>query len=1186
MEQVSLTNLLKYCLGYVRLTSRRSHLIQDKFAVSLDNDLFVLSDFLSRDSNDTQSNKFIINLQHFYSLTPKDITKENERQYNREKQIAEKLEEIYNKYKNDEFTKQINLNFGFYEIELPEIEAETTTDEEADDQLKDANLFGQQQIQHKAYRIERRPLFSLPVIIDREHGKYYLRPADSEVQYNVGILEPVLGEERLLQVVETFGQYEIGDKFTLPINNIDIFNELWGRVCEQLRLTDAVFGESSFKWDEFRISLSPKVNYFLVEDLLKLSRLDEDKLKMSAITGWVDEAGLSNESNIPEEEELYFPLPYDKYQLKVLKLINNKASVVQGPPGTGKSQTIANILCHLAANGKRVLFVSQKAQALKVVKDKLNELKVNGEKLQCLYGYIPNLASPQIGENDELDGIAPQLAGLGPYLAKMEYSHHTASDVNEEILAIVGAKKGICNFFNKSIDEQRLFYRHFNELETLQDYAVSISNFPKFKTNFTSDAKKTIDILLSKNKRIQESISYYESRGIPNNLKEKFSLIALQNNKFSELVEKIKDDCKLSGYDGHSQLLRKLNNFNRRFRLGKVFNALPREFKDYITTKLSADISRAKAVAVLDELLNFCKYYESKGSLEQVQANLNKSLNDCGLSLKEFLNINLLIVHAKLDEIKQRIIRKIELDEILNRFKCEDHNISHQLFNTEKSRRERVIIYIQNLINKKIKEQWGNRKVRAIINTLSKAFGKSKKAYKTFDALKREPDNFKTILSLVPVWIMELEDASRLIPLEPAMFDYVIFDESSQCNLAYAMPSMFRAESAIFFGDSEQMRDDTVRFKSNRAFDELAKRYGTPQELNIKPRQEAVQSVLDMAFLRGFLSTVLQYHYRSPKELIGFSNKYFYIPKGKGLISLNTNYLTYGDTNRIMLIHPVSVDWNKEISDKINITEAEKILEIVHNLKADSRYNGKSIGILTFFNLQAAYIRKILEEAGYTEENDIKVSIIDGIQGDEKDIVIYSCVLTSSDQKKRYVSLAGEGGEINKEIAAGRVNVAFSRARMQVHCVLSMPIEKFPEGIWIDKFLKYVDKHGMVNFPVSPQPFDSFFEEEFYYLACFHLQDTPYIIQNQIKSCGFKIDFAISNPKNGRKVAIECDGPTHFKDEIDEEYGIYVDSDVERQCILEDAGYRGCFYRIKYSDWIKKDFDRAKVMREILNKLA
>jgi hypothetical protein len=43
---------------------------------------------------------------------------------------------------------------------------------------------------------------------------------------------------------------------------------------------------------------------------------------------------------------------------------------------------------------------------------------------------------------------------------------------------------------------------------------------------------------------------------------------------------------------------------------------------------------------------------------------------------------------------------------------------------------------------------------------------------------------------------------------------------------------------------------------------------------------------------------------------------------------------------------------------------------------------------------------------------------------------------------------------------------------------------------------------------------------------------------------------------------------------------------AERQRILEDAGYRGCFYRIKYSDWIKRGFDRNKVMRDILSRLS
>ena len=41
--------------------------------------------------------------------------------------------------------------------------------------------------------------------------------------------------------------------------------------------------------------------------------------------------------------------------------------VLQGPPGTGKSQTITNIIAESLANGKKVLFVSEKMAALSVV---------------------------------------------------------------------------------------------------------------------------------------------------------------------------------------------------------------------------------------------------------------------------------------------------------------------------------------------------------------------------------------------------------------------------------------------------------------------------------------------------------------------------------------------------------------------------------------------------------------------------------------------------------------------------------------------------------------------------------------------------------------------------------------------------------------------------------------------------
>ncbi|MDN4489683.1 AAA domain-containing protein [Demequina sp. SYSU T00068] len=46
--------------------------------------------------------------------------------------------------------------------------------------------------------------------------------------------------------------------------------------------------------------------------------------------------------------------------------------VVEGPPGTGKSQTIANLIASLTADGKRVLFVAQKRAAISAVLDRLD----------------------------------------------------------------------------------------------------------------------------------------------------------------------------------------------------------------------------------------------------------------------------------------------------------------------------------------------------------------------------------------------------------------------------------------------------------------------------------------------------------------------------------------------------------------------------------------------------------------------------------------------------------------------------------------------------------------------------------------------------------------------------------------------------------------------------------------------
>lgn len=81
----------------------------------------------------------------------------------------------------------------------------------------------------------------------------------------------------------------------------------------------------------------------------------------------------------PEEwtrvgERLLMPLPTNEAQESIARrLAQHRNVAVQGPPGTGKTHTIRNLICHLMANGKRVLVVAQKEDPLRVLRDGLPE---------------------------------------------------------------------------------------------------------------------------------------------------------------------------------------------------------------------------------------------------------------------------------------------------------------------------------------------------------------------------------------------------------------------------------------------------------------------------------------------------------------------------------------------------------------------------------------------------------------------------------------------------------------------------------------------------------------------------------------------------------------------------------------------------------------------------------------------
>ncbi len=85
--------------------------------------------------------------------------------------------------------------------------------------------------------------------------------------------------------------------------------------------------------------------------------------------------GRADAAGVPDAApEVLLPLPANDEQRAIVRRLSRSPGVlVQGPPGTGKSHTIANLMCHLLATGRRVLVTAQSPRALAVVRDKLPE---------------------------------------------------------------------------------------------------------------------------------------------------------------------------------------------------------------------------------------------------------------------------------------------------------------------------------------------------------------------------------------------------------------------------------------------------------------------------------------------------------------------------------------------------------------------------------------------------------------------------------------------------------------------------------------------------------------------------------------------------------------------------------------------------------------------------------------------
>lgn len=280
-------------------------------------------------------------------------------------------------------------------------------------------------------------------------------------------------------------------------------------------------------------------------------------------------------------------------------------------------------------------------------------------------------------------------------------------------------------------------------------------------------------------------------------------------------------------------------------------------------------------------------------------------------------------------------------------------------------------------------------------------------------------EDARRVLASRPIWAVSTLSAPSRIPLRPAMFDLVIFDEASQCDIASALPLMARARRAAVVGDPEQLSfiPQLSRLQEHALMDAAG--------LGKAGRHHVAQSINSLfAFARrrpNCRAHFLADQFRSDAAIVDYLNADFY--QGALKAAVDDEKLKVPNGYRAGL-HWLDVPGRTTRADggNINQVEAQAVVERVVDMVALRGFTG-SVGVLSPFNAQVNRINVLMEphlehlkEAGI----DLQISTIDKFQGGEKDVIVFSTVLAEG---------APASARTFYERDRRRLNVAVSRAR-------------------------------------------------------------------------------------------------------------------------------------------------------------
>ena len=929
-------------------------------------------------------------------------------------------------------------------------------------------------------------------------------------------------------------------------------------------------------------------------------------------------------------DKLYLINNVDYAQQQVIQKVNENGNmVIYGPPGTGKSQTIVNIISDAISKNKKVLVVSQKRAALDVIYNRLSTLNTRAmlmtdpaketpafydkcfathtnlvnanldRDLDRAYSDTKHALNVEVEHLENLNNCLNAKREFGLSLQEMYYNsykiaHNTLED---EIFSAMQNEKALMNLnYDTLVDSLSTVYgqntaeMYYNFIERKKlnpfiDYLkddLSIHTVAQAQSELAELLERKHALFdLAKFKYARQILTYYSDMKATQDLAPLAKLIASMEypklNKslkvshffipmypFVKIVmmkkeRKIKQDIKetiveiddyVREYDflktvltenGYLMAINGIVNGN-----SSIIDMVSAALNEYVecrdVTSVLRNLKDADKI-----LLNFA--YKNSTNFQRYEAILSKILPVriyYEIVKTEDANAGSLAAMADFENIRAKIVAlNNDLCEISKQIAkqsfLEDY---HKLFDMGKTSKD--FLY---QISKK-QNYWPVRKLMDVYS--------------------------EYMFKLFPCWLLSPENVSTLLPLEKNMFDIVLFDEASQVFIENTIPSIYRGNCVVVAGDAKQLRPTTTfmkRYMGSTIDDSLD--YSTQAALE-------VESLLDLAVSR-FNNTHINYHYRSQnEELIDFSNKAFY----NGTLQVAPN-VSKNIKNKP--IERIMVDglWD----DRKNIAEAKEVVRLLKSILKNRKHK-ETVGIITFNVEQETCIEDLIDERCQQDdefrrlfnvehsriENGEDVSLfvknLENVQGDERDIIIFSIAYARNVAGKvnaSFGSLSNEGGE-------NRLNVAITRAKKKVYVVTSIEPEelkvenaKYQGPKLLRKYLTYaraVSKGDNKEVKLLLSGFENHVEEK---KPVIDIEPIEVQIAKQLNELGYETELNLGNSNSKLSLAIYDKSLDKYLLGIETDHDVVASSesplerDVYRNEFLKTRGWK--IYRVWSRDW-------------------